>query len=343
MSSARRPTSRDVAREAGVSRTAVSLVMNDRADGLVEAEKQQRIRAVAERLGYVPNATAVSLQAQRTFTVGLVTDQIASSPFAGPLIAGANEAAMDRGYFMLAVDTQTHEDYLEGAIARLRTRGVDGLVYAGESVGPVRVPEAAFSGPFVLANAYSPTHSDVATFVPDDYGGGLAATRAVLGLGHRDIVFLSGTPTDHATKERVRGFREAFREAGLTLPGDAIVEGDYGMANGYESAHAVLSVRRPTALICANDRSAVGAMLAAARLGIDVPRELSIIGYDDEALMADSAVPRLTTVRLPHLEMGRLAVDMLIDEIEGVDVVRSTVAVECALVWRDSLVPPSAN
>lgn len=341
MSSSRRPTSHDVAREAGVSRTAVSLVLNGRADGLVEAGKQRRIRDVAARLGYVPNAAAVSLQAQRTFTVGLITDRIASSPFAGSLIAGANDAAMARGYFMVTVDTQTHEDYLEGAVSRLQTRGVDGLVYAGESVGAVRVPDAAFAGPVVLANAYAPAHSDVSTFTPDDYGGEFAATKAVLELGHREVVFLSGTPTDHATKERVRGFRDAFGAMGIALPGDAIVEGDYTMAGGYESAYAVLSARKPSVLICANDRSALGAMLAAARLGISVPRDLSIVGYDDEVHVADNAVPQLTTVRLPHREMGRLAVEALADEIEGVGRKPAHVAVACPLVWRDSLLPPS--
>jgi LacI family transcriptional regulator len=318
-------------------------VLNGRGDGMVDPHKQARIRQVAQIMGYVPNAAAVSLQARRTATIGLITDKIASAPFAGPLITGANESAIRRGYALLTIDTQAHEDYMAGAVSALLARDVEGLVYAAQSVGEVSIPEAAYSRPLVLSNAFS-RGDRVPSFIPDDLAGEYAATIALLDLGHTDIVFIAGRRSDHATKQRVIGFEAAMRDRGIPTGRSSVVSSDYNMASGYASAWDLLSrPGAPTAILCANDRAAVGALLAAARLGIRVPDDLSVIGYDDEQMVADNTAPLLTTVSLPHEEMGARAVTTLLDLIEAravADERTEPVRVECRLVRRASIAPP---
>ena len=150
----RRVTSADIAKASGVSRSAVSLVLNGRGDGMVDAEKQKRIRAVAHELGYVPNASAVNLRRQRTATIGLVTDAIASAPFAGPLLSAASDVALEAGYMILTIDTWQHSAYVEGAIATLRARDVDGLIYADAGLRQLDQIDIPPGVPLVLANAY---------------------------------------------------------------------------------------------------------------------------------------------------------------------------------------------
>ena len=165
--SAGRVTSSDVAKAAGVSRTAVSLVLNGRADRMIGVEKQQRVRRIAAELGYRPNQAAVSLRRQSTKTIGLVTDEIASAPFAGSLISGANEAAMDAGYMVFTIDTGSQSDLIETAIEALSARDVDGLVYAAAGVREAQLPPASRRLPLVLANAFSPG-DEFPAWIPDD-------------------------------------------------------------------------------------------------------------------------------------------------------------------------------
>lgn len=339
----RRVTSTDVARAAGVSRSAVSMVLNGRAQGMIQAEKQRRIREMAKELGYVPNAAAVSLRRQSTATIGLVTDEIASAAFAGPLISGASDVALKRGYMVLTIDTRRHASYVESAMGTLRARGIDGLIYAAASVRDVLLPPAVTGSPVVLANAFSSVES-LPSFVPDDRGGGRAATLLALEAGHREICFISGRRGEHATEERIAGFREVMRAAGLAVNARSLVPAKYTITSNYEAALAILRrYPRPTVLLCANDRGAVGAILAAAKLGLSVPGDVSIIGYDDEKFFAEDAVPPLTTVALPHRQMGEAAMEFLLRSVEGPvspPVPSVPVQLACEPVVRRSLAAP---
>ena len=177
-------------------------------------------------------------------------------------------------------------------------------------------------------------------FIPDDEGGGRAAVDLVIAAGHRRIAFITGNSDSPATVQRVRGFTAGMKAAGLPIDG-AIVPARYSVSTNHAAALELLQrPDRPTAILAANDRGATGVMLAAASLGLSVPKDLSVVGYDDEQFLAAEVPPGLTTIALPHREMGRRAVAELLARIAGegygeptterlpcVPVVRGTVAV----------------
>lgn len=344
----RKATAKDVAALAGVSRSAVSMVLNGHGAGNIAVEKQAAIRAAAEQLQYRPDAVALSLRSRRTRTIGVVTDAIASSAHGGGVLKGATDAAAAAGYVLTVVDTHDDPEIERRGYATLHDRRVDGLLFAAKAHRAYSPPAVMTGGPAVLANCFDPDDA-VTAFLPDDLDGGRRAANVLLDAGHREIRLLAGPaelpglPEHVAAGLRAEGFAEALRDAGLDVA--APVAAGWEIADGYAAATAVLdNPDRPTGLVAANDRCAVGVVLAAARLGLDVPRDVSVVGYDDDPSIAWCMVPPLTTLRLPHLEMGRLAVEHLLsmlDEPSGAGrLAPARALVPCPLVHRGSVAPP---
>jgi LacI family transcriptional regulator len=313
-----RPTSRDVARIAGVSHTAVSFVFNGRAEGNLSPATQERIRQAAAQLGYRPDPVARGLRRRRTAVIGMVTDEIASSPFAGRLLRGAMETAWDSGHLVLTVDSGGDPAKEDAAVAELLDRRVDGIVYAAMSLRRVRVPEGLHRTHAVLANCL-PEDGSLPAVVPAERAGGRTAARLLLDAGHRRLAVVGGLD-DIASVERLRGFRDALRVEGVTVPKEWVVRTGGEISGGHEGALRLLDSvpadQRPTAVFCYNDRVAAGVLHAATRLGISVPGELSVVGYDDQEHMAAFLSPPLTTVALPHREMGEAAARLLLEAID---------------------------
>ncbi|MGQ4478489.1 LacI family DNA-binding transcriptional regulator [Streptomyces sp. SAS_276] len=337
-----RPTSRDVARIAGVSHTAVSFVFNGRADGNLSPATQERIRQAAAQLGYRPDPVARGLRRRRTAVIGLVTDEIASSPFAGRLLRGAMETAWDSDHLVLTVDSGGDPAKEDAAVAELLDRRVDGIIYAAMSLRRVRVPEGLHRTHSVLANCL-PDDDSLPAVVPAERAGGRTAARLLLGAGHRRLAVIGGLD-DIASVERTRGFRDALRAEGVTVPTEWIVRGGGEISTGYAGAlrlfDGVEPGRRPTGVLCYNDRVAAGVLHAATRLGIDVPADLSVVGYDDQEHMAAFLTPPLTSVALPHRAMGEAAARLLLDAIEAGRTPPPTVRrLACPVVSRDSVGP----
>ena len=337
-----RPTSRDVARIAGVSHTAVSFVFNGRADGNLSPATQERIRQAAAQLGYRPDPVARGLRRRRTAVIGLVTDEIASSPFAGRLLRGAMETAWDSDHLVLTVDSGGDPAKEDAAVAELLDRRVDGIIYAAMSLRRVRVPEGLHRTHSVLANCL-PDDDSLPAVVPAERAGGRTAARLLLGAGHRRLAVIGGLD-DIASVERTRGFRDALRAEGVTVPAEWIVRGGGEISTGYAGAlrlfDGVESGRRPTGVLCYNDRVAAGVLHAATRLGIDVPADLSVVGYDDQEHMAAFLTPPLTSVALPHRAMGEAAARLLLDAIEAGRTPPPTVRrLACPVVSRESVGP----
>ncbi|MFJ2884976.1 LacI family DNA-binding transcriptional regulator [Streptomyces sp. NPDC087305] len=337
-----RPTSRDVARIAGVSHTAVSFVFNGRADGNLSPATQERIRQAAAQLGYRPDPVARGLRRRRTAVIGLVTDEIASSPFAGRLLRGAMETAWDSDHLVLTVDSGGDPAKEDAAVAELLDRRVDGIIYAAMSLRRVRVPEGLHRTHSVLANCL-PDDDSLPAVVPAERAGGRTAARLLLGAGHRRLAVIGGLD-DIASVERTRGFRDALRAEGVTVPAEWIVRGGGEISTGYAGAlrlfDGVEPGRRPTGVLCYNDRVAAGVLHAATRLGIDVPADLSVVGYDDQEHMAAFLTPPLTSVALPHRAMGEAAARLLLDAIEAGRTPPPTVRrLACPVVSRDSVGP----
>lgn len=220
--------------------------------------------------------------------IGLVTDEIASSPFAGRLLRGAMDTAWDNEHLVLTVDSGGDRAKEDAAVAELLDRRVDGIIYAAFSLRRVRVPEGLHRTHSVLANCI-PEDDSLPAVIPAERAGGRTAARLLLDEGHRRIAHVGGLD-DIASVERLRGLRDALRVEGITVPKEWVVRTGGEISAGYEGALRLLdgvpAGRRPTAIFCYNDRVAAGALHAAARLGITVPEELSVVGYDDQEHMA---------------------------------------------------------
>jgi LacI family transcriptional regulator len=343
----RKATSQDVADLAGVSRSAVSLVLNGRGAGNIAADKQAMIIEAARKLNYTPNAVALSLRSRRSSTIGVVTDAIATTAFGGKLLQGASDAAVAEGYLLLVIDTQNDADRESKAYQTLQNRQVDGFLFAAMSLRPYEAPALLRQTPSALANCFDPVDAAPA-FIPDEVAGSRSVTQHLIDRGHRDIVMLTGTSDVIASGLREQGFAEALAAAGLDA--SPPVAGGWDIDKGYAAATHVLTNRspRPTALVCANDRAAIGAVLAATQLGLSVPRDLSVVGYDDDENVAPHLVPALTTVRLPHREMGEQAMrTVLATVLDDRNLPLSAKAASsgrtllaCPLVVRDSVAPP---
>ncbi|MDR7158240.1 LacI family DNA-binding transcriptional regulator [Arthrobacter sp. BE255] len=337
---------KEVAVAAGVSVTTVSHVLNDVKYARISPETRDKVKSAAEQLGYGPNRLAQALRTQRTGMLGLVSEDIATTPHAGRIILGADEAARARGYNLMIINTSgsASTESRDADVEALLERRVDGILYATMYHRQVQVPVNLGSVPSVLVDSVS-TGGSITAVVPDEEGGARAAVGILLAAGHTRIGFLNNTDDVPATRDRLRGFRATLTEAGLD--GDAApVESEISeVQGGYEAARRILArPDRPTGLFCYNDRMAMGAYRAAAELGLSIPTDLSVVGFDDQELIAANLYPGLTTVALPHYEMGAWAAGNLIDAIEGktdlaLMALHPTI-LDCPLVARDSVAAP---
>lgn len=335
----------DVAAAAGVSTTAVSFVLNGRDAGSISAATRARVLKAAEELGYRPNHIARSLRQRSTSSIGLVTDAVASSPFGGRLLAAATETAEASDQVLLMMDIGHRTGRVGEAIAALEHRQVDAIIYA--TMGFTELAEAPESRiPLVLANCVAPTPGP-SSVSPDDAGGATAALEHLADLGHQHVVMLGGhydpgNPNSGNISGPIRW--DAFRRAAERRSVEARHVGTgWQIDDGHATALTALDAppgERPTALFAVCDRIAAGALLAAAKLGLDVPGDVSIIGFDDQEALAGHTVPALTTIALPHAAMGEAAVRMALDAVSGGSAAPEHLVLPCPLVVRGSTAPP---
>jgi LacI family transcriptional regulator len=329
---------KDVAARSGVSVTTVSHVLNDAPGKRIAEATRDRVRRAAEELGYAPSSVARNLRLQRSQMLALISDEIATTPYAGRMILGAQEAASKAGWLLMLVNTGSDPEFEAAEIQALRQRQVDGFLYATMYHQKVVVPEALSGVPTVLLDARS-DDAAVPSVVPDEVAGGRTATEELIRHGHTRIGFVNNVDDIPATHGRLEGYRAALRAAGLPFDQRLVMAGRSDTDGGLQVARQLLSATdRPTALFCFNDRMAMGAYHAAAELGLLIPQDLSVVGFDNQELIAEGLRPRLTTVALPHYEMGAWAVETLIAHIEGHDLTGPQQTVlTCPLVPRNSV------
>jgi LacI family transcriptional regulator len=282
-----------------VSVTTVSHVLNDVAYARVSVETRDKVRSAAEQLGYGPNRLAQALRSRRTGMLGLVSEDIATTPHAGRILLGADDAARARGCTLMVINTSASASTAsrEADVKALLERQVDGILYATMYHRRVEVPPNLGKVPAVLVDAVSAGGGFVSV-VPDEYSG--------------------AAPVQAASSDAQGGYAAARRILGGDNP--------------------------PSALFCYNDRMAMGAYRAAAELGLSIPADLSVVGFDDQELIAANLHPGLTTVALPHYEMGAWAAERLIDTVEGTPLPGASatepVLLNCPLVTRASVAGP---
>lgn len=335
-------TLRDVAVAARVSVSTVSLVLNGRDGGRVKPALSRRVRKAAEDLGYAPNLLARGLRTSQTQTIGLISDQVASTPFAGRMLAGAQNAAWESGRLLLLVDCGGDTDIEQAAVQALVQRNVDALIYASMYHRVIELPDIPAGLPLVVMDARPvDEHADVAWVVPDEAGGARAAVTALIDAGHTRIGYCTHDADVPAVRERLRSYQATLAGVGITFdPGLVSRVDGSNAADGRVAAARLLALAEPpTALFCYNDRMAMGAYRAARESGLRIPEDLSIVGFDDHEHVADGLAPGLTTVALPHYDMGVWAVRQVLARIGGEEGSRHE-RLPCPLVVRESVAAP---
>jgi LacI family transcriptional regulator len=327
--------------------TTVSQVLNEVGGARIAEDTRVRVRQASEALGYIPSRLARGLRTQRTNIIGLLSDHIATTPHAGKIILGAQEAALGRGWILLIFNTGGDAGVEQREAAAMLQHEVEGVLYASMYHRVVELPAALAGVPTVLLDARTADQT-VPAVVPDEVAGGRTAVTELLRCGHSRIGFVTNRDDIPATHGRLQGYRAALHSAGTTFNPRLVAVAESESGGGYLAARALLSLsERPTALFCFNDRMAMGAYRAAAELGLAIPADLSVVGFDNQEIIADGLYPGLTTVALPHYEMGQWAVQTLTRLIETRRSSGRTRAgphlMACPLVRRESVGPPPGS
>lgn len=333
----------DIAREAGVSIKTVSRVIN-REEGVGE-ETRARVQALVDRLGYRPNVSARSLSSRRNYLIGAIFMRVGAYHYVGEVQVGAMRACRRAGYHLVVEQVRPLETAggVQGFVEGLRDARFDGVVLTPPTCDDPEVLAAVEAAglPYVRIAPHREFERSPYVFM-DDRKAAREQTLRLWNMGHRRIAFIDG-PADHGSAARRRqGYLEAMRDRGVEPKPEWIAKGEFLSLSGFNATEALLRLpERPTAIFAANDEMAVGALAAAAKNGLSVPGDLSVVGFDDTPA-AEAAWPRLTTIHQPTAEMAEAAVEMLIDGF-GDERLRAKVAarqLDYRLVQRDSAAPP---
>ena len=331
------PTLADVARYAGVSTATVSRCLNS-PDRVVEATRS-RVMAAVHELGYSPNFGARALAAKRTNTIGAIIPTMDNAIFARGLQAFQEELGKS-GITLLVASSSYQPDLEEEQIRTLVARGADGLLLIGHHRDPEIYQFLDRRGvPVLVSWAFDPNEEKMSIGFDNRAAMHELATK-VIGLGHSKIGVVSAEQANNdRARERVSGVRQAMRDAGIDPQSLELVETEYSIENGKAAFRNLMTTKcRPTAVICGNDVLAVGALQMAHEMGLSVPQDVSITGFDDIEL-ARVANPALTTVHVPHREMGRRAAEILTSMVNGTTAHKST-RLDTDVRLRDTLGPP---
>lgn len=331
------PTLNDVAKAAGVSTATVSRCLNS-PERVIETTRQRVMQAV-ESLGYTPNFAARVMAANRSFTIGAIIPTMDNAIFARGL-QEFQDQLRESGYTLLVSSSAYDPEVEREQIRTLIARGADGLLLIGyERDAEIYDYLEQHQVPSLVAWSYDPEAQRPSVgFSNTDAMGELA--RSVISAGHRRIAMISGkTQGNDRAQSRVEGVRRAMAECGLDAGALSLIETAYEIDKGAEAFRQLMDLTpRPTVVMCGNDVLAAGALRESQQLGIKVPEQVSVTGFDDIEL-AEIVSPALTTVHVPHREMGRKAAHELIAMVEGKSDGRS-ICISTRLVTRRSLAEP---
>jgi LacI family transcriptional regulator len=335
----RLPTMNDVAKAAGVSQTTVSFVVNDIPDTGITDETRARVLSTIKELGYRPRMAKL-LHGQQTRVIGVITDQFVILPYGRKIMQGIQETAWEQGKMVIWTDTEQKADVEQSAIEMMLERQVEGMLYVTLSHEIVTVPAALQAIPTVLVNCCDRERS-FPSVVPDEVGGGMAATKALLAKGHRRIGFINGPQFAMGVSipGRFEGYTRALAEYGVPLSEELVIFGADQPDHGYDYTMRFMRLAEPpTALFCYNDHVAMGAYAALAELALKIPEDVAVVGFDNFEIVAAFLRPGLSTMELPHYEMGQWAVKYLLKhhkQSQALKPVQQTMA--CPYIERGSV------
>jgi len=341
----KRTTLRQVAERAGVSPTTASFVINEVEGSNISAETKARVVDAAAELGYMPSAAAQSLVSGRSRTIGLViyqADLLLVDAFIPQLLFGLNRVARAKGYHVQVegVDQLGGDDPYQRMV---QAQGLDGLIVLDPRSSDPGLGRLIRSGFPVVTLGHVP-NEDPYRVVSENVVGMFDATRHLLTLGHERIAHLTFSPRGFTgTDERLEGYRRALEEAGIAVDEELVEETGYSAASGAEAMRRLLERTQSfTAVTCGNDTVAVGAMAALREVGLRIPEDVSVVGFDDLPFAAHLHPP-LSTVRTLPVASGERAMDVLLCLIDGKEPEARVVRMETSLVVRASSAPPATS
>lgn len=333
-------TLRMIADELGVSASTVSRVLNS-PDGdtakWAAARTVQRIRDLAQELGYHPNVYASNLRTARSNLVGVIVPRLQDYVLA-TVYEGIEEAAIEHGLSTFVTNSLDSDENRRARTAMMLERRVGGLIFGDAHLEDPFLDELTEQGiPFVLVSRHTGSHVSV---TGNDHAGGRLVGEHLLSIGRRDVAILAGLPFASTAQDRTRGVTDVFEEAGIQVPAERIVHGPFDAAGGRKAADELLrSGPYPNAIFATNDFAAIGALGSLRDHGLTVPDDVVLVGYNDTPLAAELPVP-LSTVRSPMHQMGRRSLELLAEKMAGRAVVSETLEPEL-IVRTSSLVDPS--
>lgn len=327
---------KDVARLAGVSHSTVSRALRN--SPRVNTETIEKIRRIAAESGYRASAVGRSLATRHTHTIGVVVTTITDA-FAAEVVSGIEEAAAARDYSIFLANSGADPDREMRVVHTLEERRVDGIVVTASRVGALYVPILSkMRVPIVLLNNQHPSEFAHSVMIANTEASA-AATRHLIDLGHRRIAYLGDRNGRQSDTERFAGYRHALDAADLPFEPRLVFHGDGNPEGGMEGiAHLLALPDPPTAVFCYDDITAIGALRQIRILGLRVPHDISLIGFDDLPIVR-YIDPPLTTVRQPMPQMGRLAMETLLDILAG-SRSNHNIKVPGELIVRESTLPP---
>lgn len=328
----------DIARESGFSYSTVSRVLNG--FEFVKDSTREKIRAAANRLGYVPNVQARALAGGRSNVIGLLVPSL-DNGYIGEIARGIDEELAKIGYDLMLYTTHRHQGKETAYINNIVRGLAAGLLTIVPLVPPlysVALQEQQF--PYVLIDQFD--DSGLSSIVDStNWQGMYEATSYLLDLGHTRIGFIKGLMQIRSAIDRLDGYKSALADRGIPIRSDLIAEGDFYAARGYQATSELLALEpRPTAIIASNDLTAFSVMSELRARGLDIPRDMSVIGFDDIP-QARIVHPKLTTVHQPLDQMGRIAVKLLLEQIENPANPPRHITLATKLIIRDSCQTPT--
>jgi DNA-binding LacI/PurR family transcriptional regulator len=324
----------DVAREAGVSIATVSKVINN--TGRISEKTKEKVLKVMKDLNYQPSVVASALTGKRTFTIGLLIPDIAN-PFFAEIARSVEDRGHELGFSVVMCSTDNNIQKEEKYISLLKQKSVDGIIIATGTRNLKIIQEELLAQqiPVALIARDMPALA-VDTVLIDDFLGGYQATSHLISLGHKKIAIIAENLNVASSRERIRGYQQALEDAGISFDKNLLLVSDFSVESGKEVARRLLrDSSRPTAIFACNDLLAIGVIQAARELDINIPDDISVVGFDN-TILATIIDPPLTTIAQPIQDMGRKVIDLLVKEIHGTKHAKQRIVLLPELIVRKS-------
>lgn len=326
----------DVAKLARVSKSTVSRYLNGQVTGRMTEETKARIEEAIEELNYNPSDIARSLKRKSTNVIGLVINDM-TNPFFLQMIQGVEAELKDSGYYLLICDSYLDVSKEIECLKMLEQRQIDGIIVAGMNMPAEHLIKLKIKAPVVLLER-AEGESNFDTVKIDNHSGSCAAVEHLIEKGHKKIAHIRGASASALAQERAKAYEDCLKAHGLEILPQYEPEGKYNIEGGYEAMKELMHLlEKPTAVFCANDSSAIGALRYLLEKGYRVPEDVAVVGYDDITVAA-MVTPPLTTVRQPVMELARVATRILLERINHKEEKYSsrTVVMKSELIIRES-------